>query len=144
MGHCMEAHNILSSLYLIAASSTSFLAISRVRFLFSNDRFITSIFILLWALVLGGCSTRIIGLAAENIGPTRYCTFSDPVKLYSSAFLIAPLLYLSTAFIFSAARLASRCRINFSAPNGLCHFIFADCISVVLAGLFENGQGYYM
>jgi hypothetical protein len=112
--------------------------------LFRNDRFITSIFVLLWILALSGCSTRIIGASAENVGPTKYCAFSDPVKLYSSAFLIAPLLYISTAFVFSATRFASRCRINFAAPNGLWHFIFADCFSVALAGLLKNGQGYYM
>ena len=144
LGDCRRTYNILSSFYFISVSTTSFLALSRVQFLFRNDRFITSIFVLLWVLVLGGCSTRIVWTTAENIGPTKYCTFSNPAELYSSAFLIAPVLYLSTTFILSAARFASRCRIDFAAPNGLCHFIFADCTSVILAGLFKNGQGYYM
>lgn len=46
--------------------------------------------------------------------------------------------------MFSAARFASRRKIDFAAPNGFLYFIFADCVSVVRAGLLKNGQGYYL
>jgi len=144
MGYCRQTHTLLTSLYLIAMSSTSFLVLCRVRFLSRNDKFITSTFGLLLLFVLGGLATRIIGIRAESIGPTKYCTFSEPITLYASAFLIAPLLYTSTAFIFSAARFASRRKIDFAAPNGFLYFIFADCASVVRAGLLKDGQGYYL
>ncbi|KAF8962862.1 hypothetical protein BDZ97DRAFT_1662399, partial [Flammula alnicola] len=142
--HCSQVKKATSSLYFVAVLSTTLLFYYRLRTVFLDDWFISAVFGFLGLCVVGGCTTVFPGISGMNIQSAKHCTISPLIEPYVSAFLIGPLLDTSLIFIFIAARLVERCRIDFSAKDGLGKFIFVDCTSVLWQGLLQEGQTYYL
>ncbi|KAF9472620.1 hypothetical protein BDN70DRAFT_886822 [Pholiota conissans] len=145
LGSCKETLNAANVLYLISVSLTALLLIYRIRTVFLNDKYISTIFGFLCLCVVGGCTTLFpgfTGMASKT--SAKHCTISPAIPPYVSAFLIGHLLDTSLVFIFIAARLVERCKMDVGTSHGVGKFVKANFTTVISTGLLQEGQGLYL
>ncbi|KAF7333109.1 hypothetical protein MVEN_02376300 [Mycena venus] len=118
-------HRALNILYPIVVPSTSLLFFYRVRAIYAGSQTTTILFGLLWLAELAACTTVVFGTAATDIGPTRYCLFSQ-LAPYTGAASITPTVFDTAIFVAISYRLVGNAYIEHSWS------------------LLVDGQMYYM
>ncbi|KZP28290.1 hypothetical protein FIBSPDRAFT_852798 [Athelia psychrophila] len=130
---------------VLAAASTSFLFLLRVRAVYSYSAVVITLFGCLWVGMIGGTAYYIKSLTAHHISTTDRCTESST----NNYLLILPtvVLGITDTIIFTAIsyRLA---RNSISADAGRCGwtraFVKGDGLYSLSKALLKSGQVYFL
>lgn len=125
----------------IAMPLNSLLFFFRVRAVFNSNKFIVTLFGLLWLATLG-CLSAPFAVDGIHIGTTQYCVNSD-VKSYSSAGIVIIAVHDTLVFFAITIKLTMFSLAD-TWPERIRTFFSGRGMGFMSKALLTTGQLYYL